>query len=184
MVRKTNGGRKKVRLIKERGPYCARCHDFYEDSDSFSLDHIIPCFMGLKRSYYSKDTNLQVLCYPCQHIKAVLEQWYRDKFGINKGSYMLLMDGQSTPLEAALTEQQIAFINKREKNATMDVSTNYPCGCIYHLDYLGTHVLGADLCDEHNCEIDERKRMIKYAVDLVDTDFHSLNTGLSKEVEP
>ncbi len=107
MVRKTNGGRKKFRLFNERGPNCARCHGLYEDPDSFTVDHIIPSFMGLKLSHYKKDTNLQLLCYPCQRVKAILEQWHRDKYGIDKGSYTLLMNGCSTPLEA-----QIDFIRK------------------------------------------------------------------------
>lgn len=110
VVRKTNGGRKKVRIIKERGPFCARCRSFYDDSDSFTLDHIIPSFMGLKGTYYRKETNLQVLCYNCQRMKCRLEQWYRDKFGMHKGSYTLLMNGYNTPLEAALAEQSSSKI--------------------------------------------------------------------------
>lgn len=107
-VRKTHCSKKKIRLIKERGPYCARCHNLYEDSDSFTLDHIIPSYFGLKVSYYRKDTNLQLLCYDCQRTKNALEHAFHKRIDSRKNEYVLLMNGHALgidPLTAALIEQ-------------------------------------------------------------------------------
>jgi 5-methylcytosine-specific restriction endonuclease McrA len=94
-VRKTHNSKKKIRLIEEHGPYCARCCTLYEDSDSFTIDHIIPRGLGLKQSYYQRPNNRQLLCYPCQRTKAVLEQSFTKRIDSKKNPYVLLLNGHA-----------------------------------------------------------------------------------------
>lgn len=103
MVRKTHASKKKIKLIQERGPLCARCHTLYEDSDSFTIDHIIPRNVGFKQSYYVKSNNLQLLCYDCQRTKNALEQSFRNHWmNSRKNLYVLLLNGFANPLQAVM----------------------------------------------------------------------------------
>ena len=99
--------------MHDRGSFCQRCKLFSEDTDTFTIDHIIPRRMGFPSKWYRKYNNKQLLCVNCQRIKNVVEDAHRKKCGIRKHSYIVLLNGFATPLEAieAMQRENIDFNN-------------------------------------------------------------------------
>lgn len=99
--------------MHDRGEICQRCKLYSEDPDTFIIDHIIPRRMGFPSKWYRKYNNKQLLCLNCQRMKNIVEDAYRKKWGITKGSYILLLNGFGTPLEAvtAMQREKLDFNN-------------------------------------------------------------------------
>jgi hypothetical protein len=99
------------------GAICQRCKLFSEDTDTFTIDHIIPHNMGFRGKWYRKFNNKQLLCNDCQRIKNAIEQSFRKKWNSRKESYIILLNGFATPQEA-VEAMQIA--NKDFNNILLD----------------------------------------------------------------
>lgn len=92
-------------MMEERGAICPRCSIQCDNPDFFTIDHIIPRNMGFKEGWYRKPNNKQLLCSDCQRIKHALENAFRRKWESRKESYIILLNGFATPLEA-ITQMQ------------------------------------------------------------------------------
>lgn len=89
--KKTNNGKRKLSMVQNTGPFCARCKQ-WKDIGDLTVDHIIPRKMGLQGGQYQTPENRQLLCTECQYLKCALEQWFKRRIDSRKKRYLLFID--------------------------------------------------------------------------------------------
>ncbi|MGC1133435.1 MAG: HNH endonuclease signature motif containing protein, partial [Nitrososphaeraceae archaeon] len=75
-----SNGRLKIEMIREQGPFCARCNK-WNDIRDLTIDHRYTEWMGYSKQYYQTLENRQLMCRRCHKLKVVMENAFRNRVG-------------------------------------------------------------------------------------------------------